>query len=75
MIQVAFQRNKCIGCYACVEAAPEHWAMSRRDGKSFLRKSEKRGDYYIKNLPEPESEKLERSARNCPVRIIRVKRL
>ncbi len=75
MIQIAFQRNKCIGCYACVEVAPEHWAMSRRDGKSYLRKSLKRGDFFIKNFPEPEFEKLDRAARNCPARIIRLKKL
>ncbi|MCO6476955.1 MAG: ferredoxin [Phaeodactylibacter sp.] len=73
MIQIAFQRNKCIGCYACVEAAPEQWVMSERDGKSYLRKGRRRGDFYIRNLPIVEYEASLRAAQNCPARIIKVK--
>ncbi len=36
MIQILFYRQKCIGCNACVEAAPERWRMSRKDGKCHL---------------------------------------
>lgn len=46
MIQILYQRRKCIGCNACVEHAPAHWIMSKKDGKSFLRKSEKKGEFY-----------------------------
>ena len=56
MIQIAFLRRKCIGCNACVEIAPDHWIMAGEDGKSFLRKSEKKGEYYLKTVTDLEYE-------------------
>lgn len=73
MIQIAFLRNKCIGCYACVEAAPQHWIMSEVDGKSCLRKGQRKGAFYLKNTSIIEHEAIQRAARNCPARIIKIK--
>ncbi|MBV6442541.1 MAG: ferredoxin [Haliscomenobacteraceae bacterium CHB4] len=72
MIRIVFQRRKCIGCNACVEQAPAHWVMSQKDGKSYLRKSVKKGEYYVKHISAPECEENLRAARYCPARIIRV---
>ena len=48
MIRIVYYRNKCIGCNACVEAAPERWAMSRKDGKcNLVKATEKKGIYRI----------------------------
>ena len=74
MIKIVHVRPKCIGCNACVEAAPEHWIMSKTDGKAYLRKSEQKGKYYIKELPDWEYEKNLAAAKNCPVNIIDVKK-
>ncbi len=73
MIQILYQRRKCIGCNACVEQAPAHWVMSKKDGKSYLRKSEKRGEYYVKQISMLEFEENLRAAQHCPVRIIQVR--
>ena len=73
MIQIIYLRHKCIGCNACVEQAPEHWIMSKKDGKSFLRKGQKKGDYYIKNISYLEYDENVRAAQNCPVKIIQVR--
>jgi len=75
MIQILFLRRKCIGCNSCVEIAPDHWVMSNTDGKSFLRKGEKKGDYFVKKVPYLEFEKNKKAAENCPVKIITVKEL
>ena len=72
MIKVIQLRHKCIGCNACVEAAPEHWIMSKTDGKSYLRKSEMKGKYFILELPDWEYDKNKLAADNCPVNIITV---
>jgi ferredoxin len=72
MIKVIHLRHKCIGCNACVEAAPEHWIMSKNDGKSYLKKAKRKGNYYILELPEWEYEANDEAARNCPVNIIQV---
>ena len=73
MIQITQLRHKCIGCNACVEAAPEHWIMSKKDGKSFLRKSEKKGDFHILEVPDFAYEENLLAAKNCPVNIIWLK--
>ena len=65
-------RHKCIGCNACVEAAPDHWVMSRKDGKSFLKKAIQKGNYYILEVEEWEVEENKLAAKNCPVNIIKV---
>ncbi|MEQ8705366.1 MAG: ferredoxin [Phaeodactylibacter sp.] len=72
-IQISFLRHKCIGCNACIEAAPEHWVISKTDGKSYLRKSRQRGQYYLKEVNWLEYDANARAADNCPVKIIRLK--
>ena len=73
MKKVIQLRHKCIGCNACIEASPEHWVMSKKDGKSYLRKAVKKGKYYIREIEEWEVEKNKLAARNCPVNIIEVR--
>ncbi|MCC6689552.1 MAG: 4Fe-4S binding protein, partial [Saprospiraceae bacterium] len=36
MVRIIQQRDKCIGCNACVEAAVYRWRLSRKDGKCTL---------------------------------------
>lgn len=72
MVKIIQLRHKCIGCNACVEAAPKHWVMSKNDGKSYLKKSIQKGDYYIKEVPDWELDENKLAARNCPVNIITV---
>ena len=72
MTKVIQLRHKCIGCNACVEAAPNQWVMSKKDGKSYLKKAKQKGKFYILEIPEWEVEKNKLAARNCPVRIIEV---
>ena len=75
MIQIAFQRHKCIGCNSCVEISPDHWVMSRKDGKSYLIKSEQKGDFFLKNVPWMDFEENIKAAKSCPVKIIHVKKI
>ena len=46
--------------------------MSKKDGKSYLKKAVRKGKYYIREIPEWEVEENKLAARNCPVRIIEV---
>jgi ferredoxin len=72
MVRIIQQRNKCIGCNACVEAADYRWRISRKDGKCTLVGGiEKRGFYsVVVNDMELEDNLL--AAKNCPVNIITV---
>ena len=66
MIIITQQREKCIGCNYCVEAAPDRWRMSKRDGRSTLVDAKNsRGFWTVKVNDE--------AAKLCPVKIIRVK--
>lgn len=73
-IRILHYRNKCIGCNACVEAAPQRWRMSKKDGKSvLLGAQEKKGIYsVIVHIDEYDSN-LE-AAKNCPVNIIKIEK-
>lgn len=75
MIQITQQRERCIGCNACVEAAPERWRMNRRDGRCTLVGGREKKGFHTVNVPDFEREENELAARNCPVNIIWVKAL
>lgn len=74
MVVITLQRNKCIGCNYCVELAPEHFRMSKKDGKSVLLKStDKKGFFTLKSPDHSIAENAEAAAKACPVKIISVK--
>lgn len=74
MVVVTLQRNKCIGCNYCVELAPYHFQMSKKDGKSVLLHAiEKKGFFTIKSPDNFIFEDCDKAAKACPVKIISVK--
>lgn len=75
MIRIIFQREKCIGCNACTEAANYRWRLSRKDGKSLLLGSEKKRNFYISIVGDDELEANKEAAKNCPVKIIKIEKI
>ena len=75
MIEITQQRNKCLGCNACVEASYSRWRMSRKDGKSILMDGVKKRNVYSVIVGNDEYKENRKAANNCPVRIIRLKQL
>ena len=72
MFQIIFHRQKCIGCNACVEAAPERWRVSKKDGRcNLINGKEKKGICRILVGIEEYDQNL-RAANNCPVGIIKI---
>jgi len=72
MPRIFYQRQKCIGCNACVEAAPQRWRVSRKDGRcTLVGSSGKNGMFHVK-IDAEEIEDNQLAAANCPARIIRV---
>ena len=72
MVRITYFRNKCIGCNGCVEAAPDRWRVSRKDGRcSLIGGKQKRGIYTV-TVHDDEYEANVMAAANCPVKIIRV---
>ncbi len=70
-----FHRGKCIGCNGCVEAAPNRWRISKKDGRcNLIEGQEKKGVYRVLVHDDEYSQNV-RAAANCPVKIIQVERL
>ena len=72
-MNIRHDRPGCIGCWACVAIAPEHWKMDE-DGKSSVINAERK----IENL-EVKEEITEKefagnldAAENCPVNVIHI---
>ncbi|MBJ7880459.1 ferredoxin [Gelidibacter salicanalis] len=75
MFQIIFHRGKCIGCNGCVEAAPDRWRISRKDGRcNLIEGKEKKGIYRALISIEEYAQNFQ-AANNCPVRIIQIARI
>lgn len=75
MIRIIQQRAKCIGCNACVEAAPQRWRISRKDGKCTLVGGNDKKGFYITLVGDDEYDDNVAAAKHCPVNIIKVSRV
>jgi len=76
MVRIFFQRHKCIGCNACVEANKNRWRMSRKDGKSNLvGGEEKRGGIFIADVEDEEYSSNLKASKNCASKIITVEKI
>ena len=75
MIRIFHYREKCIGCYYCVEVAPQRWQMDEEDGKSSLKEGIKRKNYYeVVIWDDSEYESVKEAADLCPTGVIRVEK-
>ncbi|MCB0835425.1 MAG: ferredoxin [Bacteroidetes bacterium] len=72
MFRIIFFRGKCIGCNGCVEAAPDRWRISRKDGRCNLVGGKQKKNTYQTIVSMEEYEQNEKAATNCPVKIIRL---
>ena len=75
MIQIAYQRKKCIGCNYCIELAPERWKMNKKDGRSVLLGARNIKGLYKVEVDEAEYEANKASAKVCPMKIIHINKL
>jgi len=73
MATVIHQREKCIGCNYCVELAPEHWKMSKKDGKSVLLGAIEKKGFWSSKISEHDVDVNEKAAKACPVNIIQIR--
>jgi ferredoxin len=75
MIRIIQQRDKCIGCNACVEAADYRWRISRKDGKCTLVGGKEKRGFYSVLVDDHELEDNIIAKVNCPVNIIQIIKL
>ncbi|MFA6541778.1 MAG: ferredoxin [Bacteroidota bacterium] len=75
MIRITHFRNKCIGCNACVEVAPDRWRVSKKDGKSvLLGGKEKRGITTV-IVTDDELKANTIASKMCPTNIIHIEKI
>ena len=72
MIRIIQQRDKCIDCNACVEAAEYRWRISRKDGKCTLVGGKEKKGFYSILVDDHEYEDNVLAKVNCPVNIIQI---
>ncbi len=72
MLKIIHQRDKCIGCFYCVEIAPNTWTIEETDGKSFLIESIKKKKLYIATISDFEYDENKEAADVCPVNCIQI---
>lgn len=68
MYKVVHEREKCIGCGACVAVASEFWEME--EGKAKLKGGKKENGNYV--LEVDELKNLKDSAEVCAVNCIHI---
>ncbi|MBG6130056.1 ferredoxin [Aquimarina sp. EL_43] len=74
MVVVTLQREKCIGCNYCVEMAPTHFQMSKKDGKTvLLHATDKKGFHTLKSPDNTIYDDCVQAQKACPVKIITTK--
>lgn len=70
--KITFDRNTCIGAFACVAADPDTWEYAD-DGKVDMKGGEDQGEgIFTKIVDEAELEKHKAAAEACPVYAIKV---
>jgi len=74
--KVTFDRNTCIGAFACVAADPDHWTYAD-DGKVDLKQAEKADENVFTLIVEDpkEIEALKAAAEACPVYAIKIEEM
>lgn len=75
MIQVMQLYDKCIGCNACVEIDRFRWRISRNTGKCVLIDGTIKKKWYSTLVGDDEHKTLTMAVKNCPVNIIRIKKV
>ena len=76
MVRIFFQRSKCIGCNACVEANKIRWRVSRKDGKcNLVGGKEKRRGIFIADVEDEEYSSNLKASKNCAVKIIKLEKI
>ncbi len=71
MISITYFRKKCIGCNGCVEADPNRWEISEKDGKSNLIEGKEKKEIFTTTVGNEELETIQQASVNCPAKIIK----
>lgn len=70
--KVVYDRENCIGAFACVAVFPERW-LAADDGKADFKEAIKngKGEFELE-IDDKELAKMKESAEVCPVMVIHI---
>jgi len=71
MAKILYLRDKCIGCFSCVQSSPENWEIGE-DGKAVLINSEEKKGIFIKEIGGIELEENKEAERTCSSKAIKI---
>ena len=75
MFRILHYRERCIGCYYCVEVAPQRYVMNEQDGKCDLIDGQKKGNHYEAIvLDDSELNSVKEAEKLCPANVIKIDR-
>lgn len=72
MPKILHYRHKCIGCGVCQQMQPEHWRMSKKDGRATLLHSVEKKTVFQAEVNEAELELIKAVIQACPVGVIKL---
>ena len=73
MFRVLHYRDRCIGCYYCVEVAPQRYVMNDKDGKCDLIEGENKGSHFEAIIiDDNEFPSIKKAEELCPSNVIKV---
>ncbi len=70
--KIVYDRDGCIGAFACVAVNPEHWIIAEKENKVDLVNSIKVNEHYELIIDEQDLQKLKDAAEVCPVNVIKI---
>ena len=71
--RVRHNRRKCIGCGACVKAAPQSWILDPYDGLSkFIEGKETSSGEWYGDIHDEDLVDNVKASEVCPVKIIHI---
>ncbi len=74
MIKIIYYKDKCIGCFYCVDIDPENWSIDDKEGKSFLIDSVEKNGIFIKKIADFDYQINKQVADSCPVNAIKIEK-
>ena len=76
MFRILHYRDRCIGCYYCVEVAPQRYVMNETDGKCDLIEAQKKGEHYeVVVFDDREFPSIKKAEALCPSNVIKVEKI
>ena len=69
-VKIYYDRNACVAAGNCASIDPDHFVLSKEDGKADLTNAKKEGELFI--LETEANDKIIAAAHSCPTSAIKV---